>query len=106
MMMVLVVTVITTSVFAHDKTESFKAFGNCEMCKNRIEKAVKTEGISKANWNVDSKIMTVTYDINETNIDEIQKKIVAAGHDTEKFSAEADVYMKLPGSCRYDHKKA
>ncbi|MFA5818076.1 MAG: hypothetical protein WC854_02210 [Bacteroidales bacterium] len=29
---------------AQQKTESFKVWGNCGMCKNRIEKAAKTEG--------------------------------------------------------------
>lgn len=104
--MMLVMTVITTSIFARGKTETFKVYGNCDMCKNRIEKAVKIEGVSKAEWDVDSKIMSVTYDSHKTNIEDIQKKIAAAGHDTEKYSAEADVYKKLPGCCKYERKKA
>jgi len=102
MMMMLVMTVITTSIFAQSKTETFKVNGNCGMCKSRIEKAAKTEGVTKADWDVDSKIMTVSFDTGKTSIDEIQKKIAAVGHDTEKFAAEADAYEKLPGCCRYD----
>jgi len=102
--MMLVMTVITTSIFAQSKTETFKVNGNCGMCKSRIEKAVKTEGVTKADWDVDSKIMTVSYDTRKTNMDEIQKKVAAAGHDTEKFAAEADAYQKLPGCCKYDRR--
>ena len=32
------------------KTESFKVFGNCELCQTRIETAVKEEGASSASW--------------------------------------------------------
>lgn len=50
------------NVLAQDsKTETFKVYGNCGMCKKRIEKATTGEGITKADWNVDSKIMTVTF---------------------------------------------
>jgi len=32
------------------KTETIKVWGNCDMCKARIEKAAKVEGVTKANW--------------------------------------------------------
>lgn len=46
-----------SSVFGQKtKTEEFKVYGNCGMCKNRIEKAVKAlEGISAADWNKEIK---------------------------------------------------
>ena len=103
--MILVMTVITTSIFAYGKTETFKVHGNCDMCKNRIEKAAKIEGVSKVDWDVDSKILTLTYDLDKTSIGEIQKKVAAVGHDTEKFTAEANVYNKLPGCCKYERRK-
>ena len=101
------------AVFTHQtvlaqssKTETFKVYGNCGMCKKRIEKAVAGEGITKADWNVESKIMTVIYDSTKTSADTIQKKIASAGHDTDKFTAEEKVYNKLPGCCLYDRKKS
>jgi mercuric ion binding protein len=93
--------------FAQDlKTDSFKVFGNCGMCKNRIEKAVATEGIKTADWNIDSKMMTVVYDPAKTTNDAIQKRIAFVGHDTEQQQAVDSVYQKLPGCCLYDRKKA
>ncbi len=86
------------------KTEKFKVYGNCGMCKNRIEKAAAIDGITKADWNVETKIMTVTYNSSKTDTAAIQKKIAAAGHDTEKEKAADSVYSKLPGCCRYERK--
>jgi len=76
------------------------------MCKKRIETAAKLDGVSTAVWDVDSKMMTVTYDESKTSKDNIQKKISAIGHDTEKFRADDKVYDKLPGCCLYDRKSA
>ena len=91
---------------AHEKTDSVKVYGNCEMCKTRIEKAAKLEGVKKADWNVDTKMLTVTYNADKVKLEDIQKSIAAVGHDTDKFSAEATVYKKLPGCCKYDRKAA
>ena len=93
-------------VNAQEKTDSFKVQGNCGMCKKRIEKAAKLEGVTSAIWNVETKIMTVTYDVAKISNDELQKKIAAVGHDTDKYAADDSVYSKLPGCCLYDRKKA
>ncbi|WP_315815209.1 heavy-metal-associated domain-containing protein [Paraflavitalea speifideaquila] len=89
-----------------NQTDSFKVYGNCGMCKKRIEKSLAAEGIARAEWNVATKMMTVTYDPARITNEAIQKKIAAVGHDTDKFSADAQVYDKLPGCCLYDRKKA
>jgi len=88
------------------KTDSFKVYGNCGMCKKRIERATAVDGITKSDWNVDTKMMTVTYDPTKLSNDAIQKKIAAIGHDTEKEKAVDSVYNKLPGCCIYDRKNA
>jgi copper chaperone CopZ len=87
------------------KTESFKVYGNCGMCKKRVEKAAAIDGVTKADWNVGSKLMTVTYDPSKITNVAIQKKIAAVGHDTEKEQAADSVYNKLPGCCQYDRKE-
>lgn len=97
---------ITVSAFAHDKTDSVKVYGNCGMCKDRIEKAAKIDGVKKADWNEDTKMLTVTYNADKVKLDDIQKSVAAVGHDTQNFTAEAAVYKKLPGCCRYDRKAA
>ncbi len=99
-------TILSVTLFAQSKTESFKVFGNCGMCKKRIEKAALTEGVTSAVWNKDTKILTVAYDSAKISNDQIQKNIATVGHDTEKMSADDKVYDKLPGCCLYERKKA
>jgi copper chaperone CopZ len=87
------------------KTESFKVWGQCDMCKSRIEKTVKSVGASTAAWDEKSQMLTVTFDSTKTNKDALRKKIASVGHDTEKFKAPDDVYSKLPGCCHYERQK-
>lgn len=76
--------------------------GNCEMCKERIEKtAMLVEGVSSATWDMTSKQLHVNYDLSKTNIDGISKAISKVGHDTDKYKAEHAVYESLPGCCKY-----
>ena len=87
------------------KTESFKVYGNCDMCKTRIEGGLKMDGIKKAEWDQKTKMVTVTYDPAKVTVDAMQKKVASVGHDTEKFKAPDDVYNKLPGCCHYERAK-
>jgi periplasmic mercuric ion binding protein len=87
------------------KTETFKAWGNCGMCKTRIEKAAKIEGVTKSEWDKDTKIISVTFNPDKTNVESLQKAIAAVGHDTEMFKAENKVYDKLPACCKYERSK-
>jgi copper chaperone CopZ len=87
------------------KTESFKVLGNCEMCKDRIEKSIKEEGASSAAWDSKTKMVTVTFDPSKTSIDKLAKKVASVGHDTEKYKADDKVYAALPGCCHYDRAK-
>ncbi len=87
-------------------TDSFTVYGNCGMCKSRIETAVnKLEGIQSANWDVDSKLIKVTYDESVISLDEINLAIASAGHDTQYYKAKTGDYHNLPVCCQYERKK-
>lgn len=91
------------TVFAGNKTEKFTVYGNCDMCKARIEKAARTvDGVSAADWNKDTKIIEVTYDDSKTDLQKINKAIADVGHDTDMLKASDNVYEKLPSCCKYD----
>ncbi|NDP22577.1 MAG: efflux RND transporter periplasmic adaptor subunit [Paludibacter sp.] len=82
--------------------QQFKVSGNCDLCKDRIEKAAKSvDGVAAASWNVTDKMLKVQFDATKTNSDAIQKAVAQAGHDTEKFKAPDEVYNKLPECCLY-----
>jgi mercuric ion binding protein len=91
------------SVFAGNKTEKIEVKGNCGMCETRIEKAAKSvEGVSKADWNKETKKLEVVFDDTKTDLDKVEIAIAKVGHDTPKHKATTEVYDKLPGCCKYD----
>jgi copper chaperone CopZ len=95
----------TANSTTQQKTETFKVWGKCDMCKTRIEKTVKAEGATSANWDTKTQMLAVTFDPAKTNIESLSKKLASVGHDTEKFKAPDDVYAKLPECCHYDRAK-
>lgn len=95
----------TTKTTAQQKTATFKVWGNCDMCKARIEKTVNAEGATSSNWDSTTQLLAVTFDPAKTNVESLSKKLASVGHDTEKFKAANDVYAKLPGCCHYDRAK-
>lgn len=87
---------------AKKETASVKVYGNCGMCKTRIEKAAKEAGASKAEWDEDSKMLTVQFKSGKTSIEKIQQQVALVGHDTGSFKTTQSVYENLPGCCKYD----
>lgn len=83
--------------------ETFKVGGNCGMCKSRIEKAATSlDGVTAAEWNEESKMITVKYDAEKVSLTDIHNKIASVGHDTDKVKAKDEVYNKLHGCCKYE----
>ncbi len=91
---------------AQTSKATFKVYGNCGMCENRVEKAAVKAGATEASWNEDTKEMTVAFDASKTSQEKIEKAIAAVGHDTANQTAPKGLYEKLPGCCQYDRKAA
>jgi copper chaperone CopZ len=84
-------------------TDTFKVYGNCGMCKKTIEKSLKNvDGVEKANWDKETKIMVVTYDSSIIGLKEIKQKIADVGYDTDSTRATDEAYNNLHGCCQYD----
>ena len=106
LMLTIVSTLFSVNILASDaytKT-SFKVSGNCDMCKERIEKAAKIEGVKNATWNQETHILTVAFVPTKTTLDQIQQNIANAGYDTDKFKASDTAYKNLPQCCQYTKK--
>ncbi|MFN5937993.1 MAG: heavy-metal-associated domain-containing protein [Sphingobacteriales bacterium] len=86
------------------KNETVKVWGNCGMCENTIEKAAKAAGATDADWNKETKVLTVSYKGKKTDLSKIEQAIANSGYDTERFTAPDEVYNKLHGCCKYDRK--
>ena len=92
----------TIAQIKNAKTETVKIYGNCGMCKTKIEKAGNLKKVAQVDWNIDTKMATLTYDAKKTNQDEILKRIALAGYDNDTFLAPNSVYDNLHGCCQYD----
>jgi copper chaperone CopZ len=104
MMVALIVLAITQSnaQIKNAKTETVKIYGNCGMCKSKIDKAGSLKNIAQVDWNKETKMATVSYDANKTNPEEILKRIALAGYDSDTFLAPDEAYSSLDDCCQYD----
>jgi Protein of unknown function (DUF3347) len=103
--MIAIILLSATTIFAqfkNSKTETLKVYGNCEMCKEKIEKAGTQKNVSKTVWNDETAMATITYDAKKTTSNAILKKIALVGYDSDNFLAPDAVYKKLPGCCKYE----
>ena len=86
------------------KTESYKVYGNCSMCKKTIETTVKQNKDALGIWNSKTQMLILTYDSTKTNSDEILKRIANVGYDNDKYLAADEVYNNLHTCCQYNRK--
>lgn len=86
---------------AADTTVSFKVFGVCGQCKDRIEKAVRIKGVRSGVWDMETGILTLVYNSSQVSLEKIRNRIVAVGHDLEDRKAVNSVYNALPKCCLY-----
>ena len=94
---------ISTQAQKKNAKITFEVNGVCEMCKERIEKAVlKTKGVKFCSWSIETHQLSLIMD--ERKVDEltIHKNIAAVGHDTNKIKATDEVYNNLHSCCKYD----
>ncbi len=91
------------NLWAKNKSEKFLVNGKCEMCEKRIEMAaLSLEGVSKADWNKETKEIEVTLEDAKTNLQKVQETIAKVGYDTEAVKATDEAYNGLPSCCKYD----
>lgn len=86
--------------------ETFKVWGNCGMCKKKIESTAKEAGAVKASWSIKKKMLDVSFDPAVTNVNALQQAIANAGYDTRDYTANQEAYDNLHGCCQYERKSA
>lgn len=73
----------------------------CNMCKERIEKAMAYErGVKESVLDLDSKILTVSYLSNKTTPEKIKKAVAGVGYDADDVPADQKAYEALPPCCK------
>ena len=82
---------------------SFGVKGNCGMCKKTIETAAKSlDGVINAEWDVNTKQVSLVYDSQIVDLMSIHKVIADSGYGTELVQNNTDSYENLPLCCKYD----
>ncbi len=78
-----------------------KTSAECEQCKKKIESnLIYTKGVKFCKLDVPSKIVTVTYNSEKTNPDNIRKSLTLLGYDADGLKADSLEYSKLPDCCK------
>ncbi|MBL4862532.1 MAG: heavy-metal-associated domain-containing protein [Crocinitomicaceae bacterium] len=73
------------------------------MCKTTIEGSLEdVSGVSRANWDVETKKMSVEFDPERISLDETKQHIADVGYDTDSHRAKDETYDNLHGCCQYD----
>ena len=82
---------------------SFGVKGNCGMCKKTIETAANSlNGVIKADWDVQTKQVSLVYDSQIIDLMSIHQAIANSGYGTELVENNIDSYENLPLCCKYD----
>ena len=82
---------------------SFGVKGNCGMCKKTIEiAAMSLDGVFNADWDVNTKQVSLVYDSQIIDLISIHKVIAGSGYGTELVENNMDSYENLPLCCKYD----
>lgn len=91
---------------ASKKSDTFKVYGNCGMCKETIEGAlIKKDGVIKKSWDKKTKMLSITYNESKLNLLQIKQKLADVGYDTDEIRAKDETYNNLPDCCKYERPK-
>ncbi len=92
-----------TNTFAKDG--KIKVNGVCKMCKVKIEKAAKSvKGVKTAEWNAETKELTLDYNEKLTDINKISEAVANIGYDAGEIKANQEARQKLPACCKGEGK--
>jgi copper chaperone CopZ len=94
---------LSTQAFAGGELKIIKiqTSSQCDMCKDTIEKGMAyIKGVKKTDLDVESSVLTVTYNSSKTNPDLIKKAIAAIGYDADEVPAEKEAYDNLDNCCK------
>ncbi len=82
-------------------TVNIKTSGECEMCKESIEKEVNLmKGVKSAVLDTATKVLTVVYNPKKTSPEKIRTVISNLGYDADDVKANNRARRQLPDCCK------
>ena len=98
---IVIFSILTMNAWAQKETVKIETSAQCEMCKERIEEEMQfTKGVTAANLDVESQILTITFKSKKTNLDKIKRAISLIGYDADEILADEKAHDKLPKCCQ------
>ena len=98
---IVIFSILTMNAWAQKETAKIETSAQCEMCKERIEEEMQfTKGVTAANLDVESQILTITFKSKKTNLDKIKRAISLIGYDADEILADEKAHDKLPKCCQ------
>ena len=99
---VFIVALLFIGFAANGQELSFKVYGACGMCQERIENNAKNViGVNTASWDQEENMLTVNYVNGLFQEKELHEQMASIGHDTDKVKSTDEVYNNLHGCCKY-----
>lgn len=88
-------------------TIKIKTSAQCDMCKERLEKAFAYEkGVKKSELDVETAVFTVEYNPKKTTPEKLKDAVTKVGYDADELPANEKAYEQLPACCQKGgHKK-
>ena len=95
-----------TGSYAQVDTIRIKTTAICEQCRDRIENDLSFEkGVKSAKLDLETKMVTVTYNAKKTDPQKIREAITKIGYDADTMKADLKSFNKLPDCCKHEGKK-
>jgi mercuric ion binding protein len=83
------------------ETITIKTSAVCDMCKETIEKAMAYEkGVKTSDLNVETAMLTVTFDPKKTSAEKIKASLNKTGYDADDLPADPKAYDNLNPCCK------
>ncbi len=99
--LIAIIMISFTGLQAQIKDAQIKTSGQCEHCKETLEKNLRFEkGVKKVSFDVKSHIVNVKFDEAKTTIRNIQVAITKLGYDADSLLADPKAYEKLNACCK------
>jgi len=75
----------------------------CGMCEKRvIENMAFEKGVKKIKVDLETKIVTITFNTEKTDKEKLKKALTKIGYDADELAANEKAYQKLPPCCKKD----
>lgn len=88
------------------ETIKIKTDAVCGECKARIEgNVVKLKGVKNAILDLETKVLTVTYNTDKVDAAAIKKAVTDTGYSADDIAGDANTRTSLPHCCQKDGHK-